>query len=255
MEKNPINSKTIQGVAAQLVALLALLAPALGIPWPEGIGDEIVQAVAGVLGIIGTIWAIIGRFKAKDPIKVSAPIKKPKDTTLAFCLMIVTAFALAGCGGGFGAPKIDAKTPTERLAAIEVEFTSAVATLNDLADQGILKGKALDDAQTAVKTISSLLDQAGLAIDNGQYGDFESYVAAANAALLQLLQTVEENQNAHSGIDQGGARRDAALAYQLYFYETPGPGLSGSGGSDGRGGSGRSALWQGGSRSLRLEAA
>lgn len=141
-----------------------------------------------------------------------------RNLAIGLCML-----ALAACGGGFGAPKIDAQTPSEKLAVLTVEFTNAVATLNDLRDQGVIKdGSSVEEkTQAAVSSIRALIHQAQLAIANSEYSGFDAYMAAANAALLELL-TIVENSNANSRIDQSGASRHADASHWFHLDAAPG---------------------------------
>jgi hypothetical protein len=65
-EKNWYQSKTIWGA---LVAILAAIASAAGVPIDIGIQTEIVDGLVQIGGAVGALFAIYGRFSASERIR------------------------------------------------------------------------------------------------------------------------------------------------------------------------------------------
>lgn len=63
-----LDSQTVRGSLIAVLPTIALLLKVAGIEVGDGELNTIVEAVVSLVGLIGVLMAIAGRFKAKEPI-------------------------------------------------------------------------------------------------------------------------------------------------------------------------------------------
>lgn len=68
-----LNSTTIRGALVTILPVIVLALKAFGVDIATEEQDQFIDAIASVIGLIGTIYAIIGRFEAKKEISIEKP--------------------------------------------------------------------------------------------------------------------------------------------------------------------------------------
>jgi len=64
-----LNSTTIRASLVTLIPVIGLILKALGIEVVPAEMDKIVDGVASIIGLVGTIYVIVGRFRAQQKIE------------------------------------------------------------------------------------------------------------------------------------------------------------------------------------------
>lgn len=70
-EKFWLDSTTIRGALVTVLPAIALILKAFDIDIGEGEREHIVDGIAAIAGLVGTVYAIVGRFRASKTISVS----------------------------------------------------------------------------------------------------------------------------------------------------------------------------------------
>ncbi len=66
-----LDSTTVRGALVTVLPAIALVLKAFDIDIGEGERENIVDGIAALAGLIGAVYAIIGRFRASKPISTS----------------------------------------------------------------------------------------------------------------------------------------------------------------------------------------
>jgi hypothetical protein len=66
-----LDSTTVRGALVTVLPAIALILKAFDIDIGEGEQENLVDGIAAVAGLIGTVYAIVGRFRASRPLSAS----------------------------------------------------------------------------------------------------------------------------------------------------------------------------------------
>lgn len=66
-----LDSTTVRGALVTVLPAIALILKAFDIDIGEGERENLVDGIAAVAGLIGTVYAIVGRFRASRPLSAS----------------------------------------------------------------------------------------------------------------------------------------------------------------------------------------
>lgn len=97
--------------------------------------------------------------------------------TLRIPLILVLAAVLAACAG---------LEKREQLAQAEYAFTSVVETATDMRELGLLDDETVQELTPAFIEVNDLLQRAHAAIVDGDYGDADEQIRAAEALIAAL---------------------------------------------------------------------
>ena len=66
-----LDSTTVRGALVTVLPAIALILKVFEIDIGEGERENLVDGIAAVAGLIGTVYAIVGRFRASRPLSAS----------------------------------------------------------------------------------------------------------------------------------------------------------------------------------------
>lgn len=66
-----LDSTTVRGALVTVLPAAALILKAFDIDLGEGDRENIIDGIAAITGLVGTVYAIVGRFRASKPISAT----------------------------------------------------------------------------------------------------------------------------------------------------------------------------------------
>ena len=66
-----LDSTTVRGALVTVLPAIALILKAFDIDLGEGDRENIIDGIAALAGLIGTVYAIVGRFRASKPLSAT----------------------------------------------------------------------------------------------------------------------------------------------------------------------------------------
>lgn len=66
-----LDSTTVRGALVTVLPAIALILKVFDIDLGEGDRENIIDGIAAVAGLVGTVYAIVGRFRASKPLSAS----------------------------------------------------------------------------------------------------------------------------------------------------------------------------------------
>lgn len=66
-----LDSTTVRGALVTVLPAIALILKAFDIDLGEGDRENIIDGIAALAGLVGTVYAIVGRFRASKPLSAS----------------------------------------------------------------------------------------------------------------------------------------------------------------------------------------
>ncbi len=66
-----LDSTTVRGALVTVLPAIALILKVFDIDLGEGDRENIIDGIAAIAGLVGTVYAIVGRFRASKPLYVS----------------------------------------------------------------------------------------------------------------------------------------------------------------------------------------
>ena len=66
-----LDSTTVRGALVTVLPAIALILKAFDIDIGEGERENLVDGIAALAGLVGTVYAIVGRFRASKPLSAS----------------------------------------------------------------------------------------------------------------------------------------------------------------------------------------
>lgn len=169
---------------AAVVGLAVMIAARFGFEVDSATTAAIIDA------IVGLATAVSVYLVPNEPSKGANTLSPP---TVGLLALLLACLAMAGCSGTRAAYKA-ADGLTDTAYVIAEQYAASVTELNDLADQGILRGEALRDAQDVVRrtrVVMASLTGAVLAYDQTQSAETEEALAAAiNQAAIAIADLI-----------------------------------------------------------------
>lgn len=66
-----LDSTTVRGALVTVLPAIALILKAFDVDLGEGDRENIIDGIAALVGLVGTVYAIVGRFRASKPLSAS----------------------------------------------------------------------------------------------------------------------------------------------------------------------------------------
>ncbi len=66
-----LDSTTVRGALVTVLPAIALILKAFDVDLGEGDRENIIDGIAALAGLVGTVYAIVGRFRASKPLSAS----------------------------------------------------------------------------------------------------------------------------------------------------------------------------------------
>jgi hypothetical protein len=66
-----LDSTTVRGALVTVLPAIALILKVFDIDLGEGDRENIIDGIAAIAGLVGTVYAIVGRFRASKPLSAS----------------------------------------------------------------------------------------------------------------------------------------------------------------------------------------